>query len=159
MRAWVNFVCMKQVLLNKIQWVFLSAFLLFGGSQLTAQSPPIVKAKHNIVMQLTSNDTKVHKGLVKQLNNLKDGWGNDLSVEVVLHGPGVDFLRDTLTKFAPEIEALKGRGVVFAVCENSLRERKISKDEIIKGHEFVKMGIGEIVMKQEEGWSYIKAGF
>lgn len=144
---------------NRIKGLLLAGILFFGGSHIKAQSLPIAKAKHNIVMQLTSNDAKVHKGLVKQLNNLKDGWGGDLSVEVVLHGPGVDFLRDSVTKFAPEIAKLKARGVVFAVCENSLRERKIDKSEIIVGHEYVKMGIGEIVMKQEEGWSYIKAGF
>ncbi len=139
-------------------WILALVFV-FGGNSLEAQSLPIKKSKHNIVMQLTSNDAKVHKGLVKQLNNLKDGWGEDLSVEVVLHGPGVDFLRDSITKFGAEIAVLKSRGVVFAVCENSLKERKIDRKEIIGGHEFVRMGIGEIVLKQEEGWSYIKAGF
>jgi intracellular sulfur oxidation DsrE/DsrF family protein len=149
----------KQIIQNLLKSVLLSGVFFFGGNQIKAQSLPIAKSKHNIVMQLTSNDAKVHKGLVKQLNNLKDGWGGDLSVELVLHGPGVDFLRDSVTKFAPEIAKLKARGVVFAVCENSLRERKIDKSEIIAGHEYVKMGIGEIVLKQEEGWSYIKAGF
>lgn len=144
---------------NRIKGLLLAGILFFGGSQITAQSLPIAKSKHNIVMQLTSNDAKVHAGLVKQLNNLKDGWGGDLSVEVVVYGPGIDFLRDSISRMATTVAGLKSRGIVFAVCENSLRERKIDKSEIMQGSEFVKMGIGEIVMKQEEGWSYIKAGF
>jgi len=98
-----------QCIQNGIKNLLLTGVLFFGGSQITAQSLPIAKSKHNIVRQLTSNDAKVHAGLVKQLNNLKDGWGGDLSVEVVLHGPGVDFLRDSLTKFAPEIAQLNIR--------------------------------------------------
>ena len=148
-----------QCIQNGIKNLLLTGVLFFGGSQITAQSLPIAKSKHNIVMQLTSNDAKVHAGLVKQLNNLKDGWGSDLSVEVVVYGPGIDFLRDSISKMAADVSKLKLRGVVFAVCENSLRERKVDKSEIIQGSEFVRMGIGEIVMKQEEGWSYIKAGF
>ena len=148
-----------QCIQNGIKNLLLAGVFFFGGNQIKAQSLPIAKSKHNIVMQLTSDDAKVHKGLVKQLNNLKDGWGGDLSVEVVLHGPGIDFLRDSISKMAADVSKLKLRGVVFAVCENSLRERKVDKSEIIQGSEFVRMGIGEIVMKQEEGWSYIKAGF
>jgi len=117
------------------------------------------KSKHNLIMQLTSKDTLVHKGTIKQLNHLKDGWENDLSIEVVLHGPGIDFLRESTSKFQVEIDLLKARGIIFVVCENSLKERKIDKSEILPGHQFVPMGIGEIILKQEEGWSYVKAGF
>jgi intracellular sulfur oxidation DsrE/DsrF family protein len=45
------------------------------------------------------------------------------------------------------------------VCENTLKNRNISKDLLIPNVEFVPAGIAEIVEKQEEGWSYIKGGF
>lgn len=48
----------------------------------------------------------------------------------------------------------------FVVCENTLKNRKISKDafpEILV--EYTPAGIAEIVEKQEQGWSYIKGGY
>jgi intracellular sulfur oxidation DsrE/DsrF family protein len=40
-----------------------------------------------------------------------------------------------------------------------MKERNVSKEQIIPEAGFVKAGILEIVIKQEEGWSYIKSGF
>lgn len=114
---------------------------------------------HKIVMQLTAGDAAVHKGLIKQLNNLKTGWGDTVQIEVVCHGPGIDFLTTDKTKFKDEIYQLKSKGIVFVVCENSLREREVPKEAVLPEMSFVKMGIGEIVLKQEAGWIYIKAGF
>jgi uncharacterized protein len=63
------------------------------------------------------------------------------------------------TKQAKNIAELKAKGVVFTACENTLRERKIDKTEVVFEAIFVPSGIIEIVMKQEKGWSYLKAGF
>ena len=38
-------------------------------------------------------------------------------------------------------------------------ERKISKESIIQEAGFVKSAVVEIILKQEQGWSYIKSGF
>jgi hypothetical protein len=58
----------------------------------------------------------------------------------------------------PKVIELKGKGIDFVVCENTLKEKKVTKEEIIPEAAFVKAGIIEIVKKQEEGWSYIRAG-
>lgn len=133
--------------------------IILGSSQAFAQKKMGKKKKHQIIMQLTSNDVAVHKGLVKQLNNLKEGWGEKVVIEVVCHGPGIDFLNQEKTAFKEEIYKLKEQGIVFVVCENTLKERKVSKESILPNMDYVKMGIGEIVEKQEQGWTYIKAGF
>jgi intracellular sulfur oxidation DsrE/DsrF family protein len=54
---------------------------------------------------------------------------------------------------------MKMRGVEFVACEFSMKDRNLTKDEILPEAGFVKGGIIEIVTKQEEGWSYIKSGF
>jgi uncharacterized protein len=114
---------------------------------------------HKIVFQLTTDDVKVHRGLIKQLNNLKNGWNDAVEMEVVCHGPGINFLIQGISTMQNEILALKSRGVIFIACENTLREKNIDKNTVIPNLNFVTMGIGEIVEKQEAGWSYIKAGF
>jgi len=115
--------------------------------------------KHRIVMQLTSADTLAHKSTIKQINNLKEGWGQDVEIELVCHGPGLNLLRMSTSKFEKQLIQLKEKGVVIYACENTLKERNIPREDVFGHFDFVKMGIGEVVEKQEQGWSYIKAGF
>jgi hypothetical protein len=37
-------------------------------------------AHHKVVIQMVDNDAKVQNGLLKQLNNLKDGYGETLEI-------------------------------------------------------------------------------
>lgn len=137
--------------------VFLFAFLLALslGQAASAQSQP----PHRIVMQLVSGDTLAHKSLFVQLRNLTEGWGDSVAIEVVCHGPGMNLLMTAKSTQAASIAMFQQQGIRFIACENTLKERKIDKSELLPRLDFVKMGIAEIVMKQEQGWSYIKAGF
>jgi uncharacterized protein len=116
-------------------------------------------AAHQVVMQLSSNDTLVWRGLMNNLRNLKAGWGDSVQIEVVAHGPGVELLMSAKTTQLEKIRQFKSMGIQFVVCENTLRERNIPKESIIPESGFVKMGVGEIILKQEKGWTYIKTGF
>jgi intracellular sulfur oxidation DsrE/DsrF family protein len=57
-----------------------------------------------------------------------------------------------------KIKLLAEKGVVFNACDFSIKERKVERSKIISVSGFVPAGIVEIVSKQEQGWSYIKAG-
>ncbi len=115
---------------------------------------------HKIVFQFTNAiDTLQQKAFVKQLENITAHWPN-AKYEVVVYNQGVELVMKNNTKYQARLQTLKAKGVNFVVCENTLKNRKISKDafpEILVG--FVPAGIAEIVEKQEEGWSYIRGGF
>jgi intracellular sulfur oxidation DsrE/DsrF family protein len=115
---------------------------------------------HKIVFQFTNaNDTLQQKAFVKQLENITAHWPN-AKYEVVVYNQGVELVMKNNTKYQARLQSLKTKGVNFVVCENTLKNRKISKDafpEVLVG--FVPAGIAEIVEKQEEGWSYIRGGF
>lgn len=123
----------------------------------SANNEVISTKEHRIIMQLVSGDTLVHKNLIKQFNNLLAAAPN-AKIAVVCHGPGLNFLQKSTSKVAPAIEKLSGK-IEFIACENTMRERNIPKDDILKEASFVKAGILEVVQRQENGWSYIKAGF
>lgn len=112
---------------------------------------------HKIVFQLTDNDQRSHKALTNQLKNLKKGWPQ-AQFEVVVHSAGISYLQKSRSQFSAEIKALSELGVVFKACENTLDAKNIPKTDILNVAEFVPMGIAAIVLRQEEGWSYIKAG-
>jgi intracellular sulfur oxidation DsrE/DsrF family protein len=136
--------------------LFVIVFIVLADT--TVQAQQFTFKKHLIVMQLTSADTLVHKGLMKQLNNLKDGWGDTVNIEVVCHGPGIELLTSAKSKFKEQISQLQLKGIDFVACENTMLEKKLNKNEMLLNMMFVGMGIGEIILKQEQGWYYIKAG-
>ncbi len=115
------------------------------------------KPEHKIIFQLTSGDTTAHKQLIKQFNNILS-VSPTTKIEVVCHGAGLDMLVSGKTIVEEKIKILSDKGVVFNACEFSIKERKVDRSKIISVSGFVPAGIVEIVSKQEQGWSYIKAG-
>jgi uncharacterized protein len=130
--------------------------LFFMGQTAVAQSPN--PKEYKIVFQLTNSDTAVHRAMVKQIYNALTAAPNS-KIEVVCHNNGINFLQSAKTFQGDKIVDLKAKGVVFAACENTLRERKIEKTEIVSQAIFVPAGIIEVADKQMSGWAYIKAGF
>jgi intracellular sulfur oxidation DsrE/DsrF family protein len=115
------------------------------------------KPEHKIIFQLTSGDTTAHKQLMKQFSNILS-VSPTTKIEVVCHGAGLDMLVSGKTIVEDKIKVLAERGVAFNACEFSIKERKVDRSKIISISGFVPAGIVEIVSKQEQGWSYIKAG-
>lgn len=133
--------------------LFLFTFLI--GLTAHAQDQP---RPHRIVMQLTSADTLVHKNLMRQVTNMLEA-APDARIEVVCHGPGVDLLMSDRSVVQGKVKDLAATGVVFLACDNTIRERNLDPTKVIAQAGHVKAGIIHIVERQEEGWSYIKAGF
>jgi len=114
--------------------------------------------QHRIVMQLTSGDTLVHKNLMKQFKNMKEA-APTMQLEVVCHGPGMDMLMNDRSIVQEKIKEFAAKGIVFLACENTIRERNLDRSKVLPEAAYVQAGIIHIVERQEDGWSYIKAGF
>ena len=114
--------------------------------------------QHRIIMQLTSGDTLVQKGLMRQLKNMKEA-APSMQLEVVCHGPGMDLLMSDRSIVQSKITEFASKGIVFLACENTIKERNLDRTKVITEAGYVKAGIIHIVERQEDGWSYIKAGF
>lgn len=136
--------------------IFIS-LLFLSLENISAQTKKVSKPEHRIIFQLTSGDTTSHKQLMKQCNNILS-VSPTTQIEVVCHGAGLDMLVSGKTIVEDKINALTEKGVVFNACEFSIKERKVERTSIISKAGFVPAGIIEIVSKQEQGWSYIKAG-
>jgi intracellular sulfur oxidation DsrE/DsrF family protein len=115
------------------------------------------KTTHKIIFQLVTGDSTSHKVLMKQFGNILS-VAPDTKIEVVSHGPGIEMMMQDKSIVINKIKEFKEKGVVFNVCEFSLKERKVDKAKLIEQATYVPAGIIEIVEKQEQGWSYIKAG-
>ena len=113
---------------------------------------------HHVLFALTSSDEIDWKLTIGNIRNLLAGLpGADTEVEVVVYGPGLSFLRKASTAEA-DIQALEAKHVHFVACKNSMKQQHVTADGLISGVSTVPSGVIEVVTKQEQGWSYIKAG-
>jgi intracellular sulfur oxidation DsrE/DsrF family protein len=137
-----------------------AALMLVGIFAFSNTSPQEITEKKGsrVVFQLSSPDTAAHRALTRQLQNLLEGLPN-AQVEVVVHNKGISMLHAQKTTLATELQGLKDRGVQFVACEQTLKQQKLEKSDILPLAGFVPRGLVEIIQKQEKGWAYIKAGF
>jgi intracellular sulfur oxidation DsrE/DsrF family protein len=107
-------------------------------------------------------DNAAAQGL-KGLRNIRNHLDVDGSarITVVTHAEGVDMLMEGAkaangTEYAPLVSALRGRGVVFEICEITLKNRDLKKDQFIQEAVFTPSGVVRIAKLQAQGGAYIK---
>ncbi|MBK6753957.1 MAG: DsrE family protein [Flavobacteriales bacterium] len=138
--------------MKKLLFLFILLFAVTGAF------PQNAPRHHRIIMQLTSGDTLVHKNLMKQFRNMKEA-APTMQLEVVCHGPGMDMLMSDRSIVQEKVKEFAAKGIVFLACENTIKERSLDRTKVVPDAGYVKAGIIHIVERQEDGWSYIKAGF
>ncbi len=107
-------------------------------------------------------DDAAAQGL-KGLRNIRNHLDVDptAKITVVTHANGVDFLMEGAKDanggtFAGPIAALVARGVKFEICEITLRNRNLKKEQFIQEAEFTPSGVVRIAKLQKAGAAYIK---
>lgn len=113
-------------------------------------------AKHRVVFQLTSDNPKTWNSMLNNVENAIKDLGDDTQVEVVAHSGGLAFLVKETNKATERAEALSANGVRFLACENTMSRKNIKKDQLVPFAETIPSGVGHIVKRQSEGWSYIR---
>ena len=107
-------------------------------------------------------DNAVAQGL-KGLRNIRNHIETDPTVKItaVAHAEGIDMLLEGAkaangTEYAPLVGALKARGVVFEICEITLKNRNLKKEQFIQAAELTPSGVVRIAKLQGQGAAYIK---
>ena len=136
-----------------ISILFLSVMALLFTNSIHAQA---IK-EHKVVIQLNTADTASWSSTIGNIRNLQKIWPNNISIEVVAHGKGLDLIVANKTHLANDVNALSKDGVVFAACENSMRKHNVTKADLLPVAITVPSGVAELVLKQEQGWAYLKA--
>jgi uncharacterized protein len=111
-----------------------------------------------VILQLQTADTLVHKSTVLQINNIKKEFP-DAEVELVCHGPGLDFLLKDKSRYANRLDKLKLKDVSVVGCEFTMGQRNVKKEDLVSFAKTVPFAIAEIIRKQQDGWLYVKLGF
>lgn len=134
-----------------------ATFAIGIASTSNAQSSGSTK----VVYHIDDAETQGLKGLRNVRNHLD--VSPQTSIIVVTHANGVDLLMDGAkdkkngVEYAPLIGALKSRGVKFEVCEITLKNRNLKKDQFIMDADFTPSGVVRIAdLQYKDGFAYIK---
>ena len=125
----------------------------------------IVLAQSNgntkVVYHIDDAETQGLKGLRNIRNHLD--VSPQTTIIVVTHANGVDLLMEGArdkknnTEYAPLVSALKSRGVKFEVCEITLKNRNLKKDQFILDADFTPSGVVRVAdLQYKDGFAYIK---
>jgi intracellular sulfur oxidation DsrE/DsrF family protein len=101
---------------------------------------------------------------VKGLRNMRNHLDIDPKAKLiaVAHAEGVDFLMEGAKtpngqEFVGLIQDLANRGVTFEICEITLKNRNLKKEQFILGPSFVPSGVVRIAnLQAREQYAYIK---
>lgn len=135
-----------------------AAFVLLAGigSGIAGDYPAQKVVYHNN----GSSEPHYFRQLLGNVKNHLDAVGDDnITLVVVGNGAGIDLLQqaNTDTELSDRIDALRGRGVRFLVCANTLKARDIGVEALYGATEadVVPSGVAEIARLEQEGFVYI----
>ena len=147
-----------------IKTLALAALTLLPLTAMTAESDkPASDKMQKVVFEVTADGPEKWLGALRNVENAQKSIGaKSAKFEVVMHGKGLGLL---LAKNVAENAELKEKltklhadGVIFAACENTMRRDKVEKKDLVEQAITVDSGVGEVIRKQGEGYSYIKIG-
>jgi uncharacterized protein len=137
----------------------LAALPLLAACAGTGRSGPDSDVDH-VVYHFSEGLSQASNGLRNINNHLE--VNPKAKIVVVAHARGVDFMMKDAkdangNKYEDLVEQLVQRGVQFDVCEITLRNRKLKREQFISYSTFVPSGVAEITrLQQKEGFAYLK---
>ena len=121
-----------------------------------SQTPPA--HKHQVVFQMNVDNPDSWNQLFANIQNIQMVFGADkIQIEVVAYGKGLSLLLKTNSAYEERMKKAIASGVVLDACQNSMRIRKVTTEDLFPFASQVDSGVAELIRKQEAGWSYIKA--
>lgn len=134
----------------------LLAALMFGAlihGQASAQVP--APAGERIIIQVSTPEQRIWNQALNYVENLQELYGKDkVEIEIVALGWGIGLVRLD-SPLATRVAATLKLGARLQACEVTMGRQKLSKDDMLPDIGYVPAGLGQIIKRQKEGWSYI----
>ena len=132
--------------MRKLLLIVLSFFALAAFAQ----------EKQRVVFQVSDNDPAKWNLALNNAKNVQQDLGKEnVQIEIVAYGPGLAMLKAE-SPVAARLAGALDDSVGLIACENTMRNTKVTKDEMYAGIAYVDAGVTHIMKRQREGWAYIR---
>jgi intracellular sulfur oxidation DsrE/DsrF family protein len=121
---------------------------------------------HRVTIQVDQNDPDVMNLALNNASNVIDYYrnkGEDVQVEVVAYGPGLNMLRDDTSPVKDRIKQLTElafpSSIRFSACnvtKQGMEKRERHAITLVPQASLVPSGVVRLMELQEQGWNYVK---
>ncbi len=116
-----------------------------------AQNEPI-----KVVFDVTSSNPDVHRTAAKHLRLMAEAYPES-EFELVIYSGAFKMVDKKSSVAGETLSAIINRdNVDIVICQQTMKRHKMTMDDLIPGVGSVPDGIYEIIIKQKQGWGYIK---
>jgi len=122
----------------------------------TAAADQAATQRSKVVIQVSDNDPAKWSLALNNAKNIQTDLGAaNVDIEIVAYGPGIAMLK-LESPVAARIGEASSTGVTVDACENTMRNQKLTKADMLNGIQYVPAGVVEIIQKQQQGWAYLR---
>lgn len=121
---------------------------------------------HRIAIQVDQNDPALMNLVLNNVSNLTEYYhskGEQVQIEVVAYGPGLNMLREDKSPVKDRLKRIKDGSfpstVNFSACHNTMMGMEKAEGHpipIVPQASVVPAGVVRLSELQEQGWSYIR---
>ena len=121
---------------------------------------------HRIAIQVDQNDPALMNLVLNNVSNLTEYYhskGEQVQIEVVAYGPGLNMLREDKSPVKDRLKRIKKGSfpstVNFSACHNTMMGMEKAEGHpipIVPQASVVPAGVVRLSELQEQGWSYIR---
>ncbi len=121
---------------------------------------------HRVAIQVDQNDPAIMNLALNNATNVIEyyrGKGEDVDVDLVAYGPGLNMLRDDTSPVKERIKHLKDFAfpgkIQFSACNNTkqgMEKKEGHAISILPEATIVPSGVVRLMDLQEQGWSYVR---
>ncbi|KAB2320001.1 hypothetical protein F8A86_08300 [Betaproteobacteria bacterium SCN1] len=133
--------------------------LLGGALMVGALSLPttgMADDKAKMVIQVSDNDSGKWNLALNNAKNVQKDMGKDnVDIEIVAYGPGINMLKGE-SEVANRVNEAVDSGVKVMACENTMRNQKLDKADMNVKVGYVPSGVVEIMQRQQKGYTYLR---
>jgi uncharacterized protein len=125
-------------------------------ASLNAVAEDMSASKETLVIQVSDADTGKWNLALNNAKNVQNAFGADkVAIEIVAYGPGIGMLKLD-SAVANRIDESKKAGIEIVACQNTMKNMKLTADDMLPNTSYVPSGVVELIKKQKEGYAYIR---
>ena len=125
--------------------------MMMVSGLILAQNEPI-----KVVFDVTSSNPDVHRAAAKHLRLMAEAYPES-EFELVIYSGAFKMVDKKSSVAGETLSAIINRdNVDIVICQQTMKRHKMTMEDLIPGVGSVPDGIYEIIIKQKQGWGYIK---
>jgi uncharacterized protein len=145
---------MRSLFRHPVSQALCLVVLAFACAAGTVAQTPAPAGK--VVLQVSDNDPAKWNLALNNAKNIQADLGvANVAIEIVAFGPGINMLKMDSAVGGRVGDALAA-GIKVVACENTMRNAKLAKPDMLDRVGYVPSGVVELMQKQQQGWAYLR---